>query len=88
MEQLLYPVDVISVCSTDGEIMPLRIRVEEGQQRCRINVEKVIKSWEIPYVGMEAKVYLCRGRICGQEVLFEIKYTFRSHTWCLVRKLS
>lgn len=88
MKQQLYPVDVISVCNTDGEILPLRVRLEEGQQLLRINIEAVVKSWEIPHVGTEARVYLCRGRIFGQEILFELKYTFRSHVWCLVKKLS
>lgn len=79
MRQQLYPVDVISVCDTEGKILPLRVRLAEGKQMCRINIETVIKSWEIPYVGVEAQVYLCRGNIMGQSVTFELKYSYRTH---------
>ena len=88
MNRTMYPVDVISVCNADGEIRPLRLRVEQeiGEQ-IRINIIDVLKVTEIPHVGVEANVYLCRARICGRDVLFELKYTFRSHSWMLLRRI-
>ena len=39
------PVDVISMCSTDGTIRPLRLRMEdEEHQLLRIDIEEVISS--------------------------------------------
>ena len=61
------PVDVISVCSANGEILPLRLRMEDEQRQIlRINVETVVDKKEIPYVGAEATVYLCRATLCGR----------------------
>ena len=82
------PVDVISVCSADGSIKPLRLRMEdEDHQLLRIDIEEVISCKEIQYVGIEAHVFLCRATIRGKESVFELKYTIRSHNWCLLRKV-
>ena len=88
MERTMYPVDVISVCNTEGEIRPLRLRLEkEAGEPVRIDITDVLKVTEIPHVGVEANVFLCRARPYGREMLFELKYTFRSHSWCLLRRI-
>lgn len=82
------PVDVISVCSADGSIKPLRLRMEdEEHQLLRIDIEEVISCKEIQYVGIEAHVFLCKATVRGKESVFELKYTIRSHNWCLLRKV-
>ena len=81
-------VDVISVCSADGSIKPLRLRMEdEEHQLLRIDIEEVISVREVQYVGIEAHVFLCRATVKGKEWLFELKYTIRSHNWCWMRKV-
>lgn len=88
MEQTLLPVDVISVCSADGEIRPLRLRFEnQDREKIRVDVEEVVRIQEITYTGVEAHIFLCRGRAEGRELLFELKYAFRSHSWCLLQRL-
>ena len=82
------PVDVISVCNADGSIKPLRLRMEdEDHQLLRIDIDEVISSKEIQYVGIEAHVFLCRATVRGKESVFELKYTIRSHNWCFMRKV-
>lgn len=88
MEQKMCPVDVISVCSASGDIRPLRIRMEdEEHQLLRIDITEIVSMKEVQYVGIEAHVFLCRAIVRGREWLFELKYTIRTHTWCLVRKV-
>ena len=88
MERKVYPVDVISMCSASGEIRPLRLRLEDEQhQLLRIDIEEIISTKDIQYVGIEATVYLCRATVREKKWLFELKYTIRSHTWCLLRKV-
>ena len=88
MEQNRCPVDVISVCSASGEIRPLRLRMEdETHQLLRIDIDEVISCKEVQYVGIEAKVFLCRATVQGKQRLFELRYTIRSHNWCLMRKV-
>ena len=88
MDRTMYPVDVISVCNADGEIRPLRLRLEkEEEESVRIDITEVLKVTEIPHVGVEAHVFLCRAKPHGREMLFELKYTFRTHSWCLLRRI-
>jgi len=82
------PVDVISVCNTEGEIRPLRFQLEdEEHQLLRVNVQEVVSVREIQHVGVEAHIFLCRARVHDREWTFELKYTFRSHTWRLLGKV-
>ena len=88
MELKNCPVDVIAVCSAGGDIRPLRLRVEDEQhQLMRIDIDDVVSTKEIQYVGIEAVIYLCRATVEEKQWLFELKYTIRTHTWCWLRKV-
>ena len=82
------PIDVISMCSADGKIQPLRFRMEDGEHRLlRIDIIEVISSKSVQYVGVEAQIFLCRADVSGKEWLFELKYTIRTHSWCFFRRV-
>lgn len=84
----ICPVDVISVCNASGEIRPLRLRVEdEEHQMLRIDIEEVVSVKEVRYVGAEATVFLCRATVWEKTRLFELKYSIRAHTWCVLGKI-
>lgn len=87
MEQKICPVDVISVCSAGGEIRPLRFQMEETHQLLRIDIEEIISVRQVQYVGIEAQIFLCRATVRGKKTIFELKYTIRTHSWCLLRKV-
>ena len=84
----ICPVDVIAMCSANGDIRPLRFRMEDREHRLlRINIYEVISEKKVQYVGIEAKIFLCRATVQGKKRLFELKYTIRSHSWCLHREV-
>ena len=86
MGETIFPVDVISMCSANGDILPLRLRMEdEDHQLLRVDVEEVISCKKIQYVGIEAHVFLCKATVRDKKWLFELKYTIRSHSWVLQR---
>lgn len=88
MEQKIQPVDVISVCSASGDIRPLRLRMEDEQhQLLRIDITEIVSIKEVQFVGIEAQIFLCRAMVGETEWLFELKYTIRTHTWCLIRRV-
>ena len=88
MEQTIFPVDVISMCSAGGEIRPLRMRLEDdNHQLMRIDIDEVVSVKHIQYVGIEAQIFLCRATVRSKKLLFELKYTIRTHSWCLMRKV-
>lgn len=84
----MCPIDMICVCSADGDIRPLRFRMEDEKHRLLcVDIDEVISSRLIQYVGIEARVFLCRAMVEGQCRMFELKYTIRSHRWSLHRKV-
>ena len=88
MEQRICPVDVISICSADGQIKPLRLRMEdEANQLMRIDIDEIVSCKEVQYVGIESFIFLCRATVGEKRWLFELRYTVRTHTWCLLRKV-
>jgi hypothetical protein len=84
VEQRMRSVDVISVCTADGQIRPLRLQLQDEQhQLLRINIDEIVSRKEITHVGAEAQIFLCRARVWEKSWLLELKYLFRSHTWQL-----
>lgn len=89
MEQSICPIDVISVCAADGSIRPLRFRMENGSAGfTRVDISRVINCRQIQYVGIEAYVFLCEAWMDEKRQLLELRYTIRSHTWCLLRVVN
>lgn len=88
MQQNICPVDVIAVCSANGDIRPLRFRMEdEKHQLLRVDIEEIVSTKLVQYVGIEARIFLCRATVRGRQWLFELRFTIRSHSWCLLRKV-
>ena len=88
MEQKNFPVDVICVCSADGDIRPLRFRMEdEHHQLLRVDIDEIVSARDVQFVGIEARIFLCRATVGKKRWLFELRYTIRSHNWCLLRKV-
>lgn len=82
------PVDVISVCSADGEIRPLRLQMEdENHGLLRIDISEIVNVRPVQYVGIEAQLFLCKATVEGKEWMFELRYTIRTHTWRLHRRV-
>ena len=83
-----HPVDVISVCSANGDIRPLRLRMEDEQhQLLRVDIDEIISVKPIQFVGIEAQIFLCKAQVAGKQWLFELKYTIRTHSWCFFRRV-
>lgn len=88
MDHFMCPVDVISVCRANGEITPLRLQLSNAEQmKFRVDIEEILSVKQIPYVNVEAAVFMCRAKADGHSMVIELKYTYRTHTWCLLRKL-
>ena len=82
------PVDVISVCSANGDIRPLRFRMEDDQhQLLRVDIDEIISIRAVQFVGIEAQIFLCKATVGRVEWLFELKYTIRTHSWCFFRRV-
>ena len=88
MDGKIHPVDVIAMHSANGDIRPLRLRMEnEAHNLIRIDIDEIISCKEVQYVGVEARIFLCKAVVGERKWLFELKYTIRSHSWCLMRSV-
>ena len=80
-------VDMISVCSADGSLLPLRFRFEDRDQGIRrVQVLEVLACREVKYVTVEAYEYTCRVRTEEGETLARVRYAIRSHRWSLFQR--
>ena len=83
------PVDVISVCSANGDIRPLRFRMEDDSHELLcVDIDEVVGMKPVQYVGIEAQIFLCKATVKGKQWMFELKYTIRSHCWTLIRSVT
>ena len=88
MDDKICPVDVIAMCSANGDILPLRLRMEdEEHQLLRVDIDEIISMKPVQFVGIEAQIFLCKATVKGKEWLFELKYTIRTHNWCFFRRV-
>ena len=63
MGEGIQPVDVIAMYSANGDILPLRLRMEdEAHQLLRVDIEEIVSSKKIQYVGIEAHVFYAGRR--------------------------
>lgn len=86
MEQKLKPVDVICICSADGQIRPLRLRMEdENKNELRVEIGEILGVEQNLRFGAESLTFLCRGRTEARSHLLEIRYCVRTHSWSMVR---
>lgn len=89
MERKDRPVDVICVCNADGGIRPLRLRLEdEDRQMVRIDIDEILHVDQNLCFGTETIVFLCGALVGNRRRIFEMKYSVRTHTWCILRHFS
>lgn len=88
MDALNLQIEMISLCSTDGRLRPLRFRFEDEAHHLQtVCITEIVCDKQISYVGIEAFQFVCRGTLGGREKMFELRYTVRSHKWILFREI-
>lgn len=79
-------IEMISHCGTDGELKPLRFRMEdEDESLVTVSISQIVCAKPIQYAGVDAIQYLCKAVAGENERLFELRYTVRTHQWTLFR---
>lgn len=78
------PVDVIFLSDATGNIRPLRIRAQAGDEEAVVaNVTEILRQKECKVYGAESQTFLCRVRSRGRSNVLELKYYVRDHRWVL-----
>lgn len=90
MEQTVnIPVQMISVCSTVGDITPMRFRFESEDHSIEtVSIDSVLARKNTGYNGIVEIQFTCRASISGIFRYFILIYNITSHKWRLFRMLS
>lgn len=82
MQCNMWPVDVICLSSSDGDIRPLRIRAKEGMEETLIgNVSEILATRKNHRLGADIYTFLCRIRSPKSTTILELKFFKQTHSW-------
>ncbi|WP_353894489.1 hypothetical protein PRVXH_001294 [Proteinivorax hydrogeniformans] len=85
MKVLMKPIDMIVWFDKDGNVNPLRYRVEgvEGEYKV-VKIERVIYKKEERLAGTPMLIFRCQSVVENCERLYELKYDFKGK-WYLYK---
>ena len=87
MSAVNVPVEMISRCSTLGEMIPIKFRMENASHEIIIaKIEEVVYKKESNFAGVRTFEYGCKINLEGREQLLELSYQVTSHKW-VVKKI-
>jgi hypothetical protein len=79
-------VDMISFSSRNGEIRPLKFRIQEDTGEWRIvRIDRIITRKEEKIAGNRMLVFTVQSVIDGSERIYEMKYEFSTSRWYLYK---
>lgn len=83
------PIQTIAICSTIGELKPLRFRYENEEHVIQtVDVNEVLSIKESNLAGINSLLYTCKAILDKRECLFILKYNVMTHTWIFYKMLS
>ena len=90
MEQTVnIPIQMFSICSTVGDITPVRFRFESEEHLIEtIHIDNILSLKESGYNGIRELHYTCEAVIYGDAKYFIITYNIATHKWRLFKMLN
>ena len=86
MKVLALPIEMVSYTDNNGNIKPVRFRVQIGDEPMQvIKIDKVIVKDTQRFAGNIMTVYKCQSSIDNVMKLFEIKYELSTCKWILYK---
>lgn len=83
------PIQLVSVCSTLGDITPRWFRYEDEERLIiKVQISEVVTQNNISFVGIKMIQYICKAKIQEKERLFELRYDINSHKWIFHQMLN
>lgn len=86
MKVYAKPIDVIVYATKEGQLNPVRFRIEnKDESNTVIKVDKVISTERERLAGNDMLIFRCRSIINNVERIYEIKYELRTCKWMLYK---
>jgi len=84
MSVVNVPVEMISKCSTLGEMIPIKFRMENTcHEIITAKVNEIVYKKESNFAGVKTFEYGCKINLEGKEQLLELSYQVASHKWVI-----
>ena len=84
-----YPIQLIAVTSTLGDITPIRFRYENGEHELvTVNVDEIHAKKEMTIGKGGSIIYTCASLIDETKMLYQLRYEIGTHKWIFMKKLS
>ena len=84
-----YPIQLIAVTSTLGDITPFRFRYENGEHELvTVNVDEIHAKKEMTIGKGGSIIYTCASLIDETKMLYQLRYEIGTHKWIFMKKLS
>ncbi|MCR5509170.1 MAG: hypothetical protein K6F34_10835 [Lachnospiraceae bacterium] len=81
---LRYPVQMIFVTSTRGDITPLKFRYEDKEhQIITVKVDEVRAHKEMTIGPGGSVIFTCASTIFGMKIIYDLRYEIGTHKWIL-----
>ena len=84
-----YPIQLIAVTSTLGDITPIRFRYENGEHELvTVNVDEIHAKKEMTIGKGGSIIYTCASLLDETKMLYQLRYEIGTHKWIFMKKLS
>lgn len=85
MKVLMRPIEMIAWFTKDGTPTPVKYRINEGDDKFVIKVDRIIIRSEEKLAGNRMLVYRCQSIINNTEKVYELKYEINTCRWFLYK---
>lgn len=86
MKIMSKPIEVISYTDNNGELKPLRFRIQlEDKSVMVVKIDKIITKEKEKLAGNNMLIFKCQSLIDNIEMLFELKYELSTCRWILYK---
>ncbi|MDA3733958.1 hypothetical protein PBV87_21010 [Niameybacter massiliensis] len=86
MEWINLPIEIISKFNALGEIVPLKLRLEDENHHLQTaKVVNIIYTNENQFAGTKTLDYGCKVQFEASEKMLELRYHIVSHKWTIRR---
>ena len=84
-----YPIQLIAVTSTLGDITPIRFRYENGEHELvTVNVDEIHAKREMTIGKGGSLIFTCASALDDLKMLYQVRYEIGSHKWILMGRIN
>lgn len=85
MRVVAKSIDMIAWFQEDGQIRPLKFKIEESGRHEIIKVDRIISTGTEKQAGNVMHVFECQSEIEGQIRRYQLKYEIETTRWILFK---